>query len=485
MHLILGGPGSGKTTRLLDIMDQELEAGVPVDRLAFVSFTRQAVNTARQRAMDRFNLPRRRCKYFKTLHALAFYELGLTRSEVFANKHVTKLGEILGMEIHPYMKDTPFAMSEGDKALFLENYARSTGRSLKECWRYMGEQLPWKRLKQFQQTLKEYKKTFGLLDFTDILLEYNKNGFHVPVDVAIIDEAQDLNRAQWDMVWHAFGTAKRIYIAGDDDQAIYKWSGADVEYFLNLDADEKEVLPKSHRLPEEVFNYAKSIIRRVHNRYEKQWSYADHNGKVQFIRDIDHLDLQGSTYYIARNKYLLRQYEEVLRRNGIHYRCQGDNSVDQSHLDLIRNYEAWRSGSEILGKSIRDILASWGRKKHPMEIDHNSYYKPGDVGIDRGDMPIWHDALVGIPLPQRVYYLAMRRRGQKILKEPEVHLDTIHGVKGGEADNVIISTDMTARTYANYQFDSDDEWRVFYVGITRARKNLYIQLPQTTRYYPV
>ena len=47
IHKIFGPPGAGKTTYLLNRVEQELEAGVPSVRIGYFSFTRKAANEAR------------------------------------------------------------------------------------------------------------------------------------------------------------------------------------------------------------------------------------------------------------------------------------------------------------------------------------------------------------------------------------------------------------------------------------------------------
>ena len=49
-------------------------------------------------------------------------------------------------------------------------------------------------------------------------------------DVVFIDEAQDLSLMQWDMAKTIWDKSEDNYIAGDDDQAIFKWAGADVNF---------------------------------------------------------------------------------------------------------------------------------------------------------------------------------------------------------------------------------------------------------------
>ena len=68
------------------------------------------------------------------------------------------------------------------------------------------------------------------------------------VDICIFDEAQDLSSLQFSMAIKLSKLASEVYIAGDDDQAIFSWAGADVKKFLNLNGS-KRVLPMSYRIP--------------------------------------------------------------------------------------------------------------------------------------------------------------------------------------------------------------------------------------------
>ena len=61
--------------------------------------------------------------------------------------------------------------------------------------------------------------------------------------------------------------------------------------------------------------------------------------------------------------------------------------------------------------------------------------------------------------------------------EPRIVISTIHGAKGGEADNVVLFTDITAAAEASMESDPDSMHRVFYVAVTRTRQNLYTLEP--------
>ena len=71
----------------------------------------------------------------------------------------------------------------------------------------------------------------------------------------------------------------------------------------------------------------------------------------------------------------------------------------------------------------------------------------------------------------------MLQSGEELSKSPRVKLSTIHAAKGGEADNVLLILDNTKtirEAVEKSQDKEDEENRVWYVGVTRTKQNLYI-----------
>ena len=71
----------------------------------------------------------------------------------------------------------------------------------------------------------------------------------------------------------------------------------------------------------------------------------------------------------------------------------------------------------------------------------------------------------------------MLQSGEELSKEARVKLSTIHAAKGGEADNVLLILDTTKtirEAIEKSQDKEDEENRVWYVGVTRTKQNLYI-----------
>ena len=65
-----------------------------------------------------------------------------------------------------------------------------------------------------------------------------------------------------------------------------------------------------------------------------------------------------------------------------------------------------------------------------------------------------------------------------------INISTIHGVKGDEADVVVVMPDMAKSAACQLDIDEDSEHRVFYVAVTRAKEKLYILENQTRMFYP-
>jgi superfamily I DNA/RNA helicase len=83
-----------------------------------------------------------------------------------------------------------------------------------------------------------------------------------------------------------------------------------------------------------------------------------------------------------------------------------------------------------------------------------------------------------LPEQDRAYIIALLRRGEKFNGDPRITVSTIHGSKGGEADNVVLFTDLSPAAEKAARDNPDDLHRVFYVGVTRTKENLFIVEPE-------
>jgi DNA helicase-2/ATP-dependent DNA helicase PcrA len=96
----------------------------------------------------------------------------------------------------------------------------------------------------------------------------------------LVDEFQDTNPVQYRLLRLLAGSKGNVCVVGDDDQAIYRWRGADVENILGFDADFPGTrvvkLERNYRSTRNVLDAAHAVIARASRRREKRlWTEAE------------------------------------------------------------------------------------------------------------------------------------------------------------------------------------------------------------------
>lgn len=446
----------------MDILEQEIRSGVRPDRIAYCSFTKKAVEEAVERVIDRFGFAKADMVHFRTIHSTAYNALGLTKTQVMGHRDYKVVGDHLGLKFgtkHDMSDLTPFSSSHaGDRYMFIDGYSRAKRIDPKQLWDNMDHDgLNWFEFLRFKDVLEQYKQVKGMYDFPDMLEIAHKV---IPVDVLIIDEAQDLSTAQWHFLEPTLKAAKRVYIGGDDDQAIFQWAGADVEKFLSLKG-KTEVLSVSYRVPEEVHRLAKGIVSKIKHRAKKKYSPSPVKGEVVYWGMADHIDMSSGTWLmLSRNSYQLAELGEVARQKGYAYSIRGKSTISGNHVKAIKQWERWRKGADLPDSDIALI----------------EEYLP--KGCTAWPHTIWHEAFTRMPEEDKQYYISLLRRNESLTKNPRININTIHGVKGGEADHVIMLTDMARGTWDAAANNYDAEHRVWYVGATRCKESLNIIMPR-------
>ena len=528
LQLYLGPPGTGKTTTLLNRVEQIMDDETlwPGD-IAFCSFTRKAAYEARDRALKKFpDLTPKDLPYWATLHSICFRSLHLGRSDVMGRDNWHEIAKMTNSEMSGYydISDGTLAggTKEGDKFLFYFGLAHAMMLGWDEVLKVLPAheriQVDHKKYGYFCQALTKYKRETGLMDFNDMLEGAVDTGPLKGVRVAIIDEAQDLSLRQWEVVRSLFANCEQVIIAGDDDQAIYEWSGADLPTFLNLKGV-TTVLDRSYRLPQKIFDYADQIVSRIKTRFSKEWEPDNRDGNVQDIAVLDTLRERltmndgESWLFLVRNAYFMTRegnepsFVDQLKSWGVPTAIKDRTLYKADDLRSIHAWELLRSGKGISSSDTALLYAKYlrgnsvqikrGFKQLPpetpdivtwnwlvenaglMESKDNSWFTTQKFGAQL------KPTLNAISEKDVNYYRQLRRNGFKTTDGPKMVMSTIHGVKGGEADNVIVFDAMSGRTARGLDDNPDAEHRVWYVAVTRARENLFILRSAGDQHYPL
>jgi DNA helicase-2/ATP-dependent DNA helicase PcrA len=485
--IVLGPPGTGKTTTLLNKVDDYLKNTDP-DKVGYFAFTQKAAYEARDRAIKKFNLTEDDLPYFRTLHSLAFRKLGIKKDQVMQQRHYRDLGKKLGFPVTyaDYQEDQGSAFNSDSEYLRiiqlsqLRNITPEQQFDLNEHT----QDLERSTLRIIDNELKRYKKEYNLIDFNDMITEFTKSDKSPKFDVVFIDEAQDLSLMQWDMAKTIWNKTEDSFIAGDDDQAIYKWAGADVDSFIALKG---QYLPltQSFRIPAKVHGVAMGIINRIRNRIDKTWQPKTVQGSLHRHYNADTIDMSnGEWLVLARTKHLLKDIEESLYQRGLYYSSRYRRGTEKDLHEAATNWEHLRQGQLINFKQIENIskyMSSkhWHKKKIKGMVKE-SFYGIDQLVRDYGLQvkTVWFEAFDDAGQIKVDYLRKMRANGEKLNEAPRIELSTIHGAKGGESQNVVLLTDLTQNTMKGYERDPDDENRLFYVGATRTKENLHIIEPK-------
>ena len=465
-YKVVGPPGTGKTRRLLNEVHKYIENGTPHDKIGYFAFTRKAAGEARDRFLAKNqDLTKKDVKYFQTLHSLAFNNLGLKEENVMQEGNYKAIGESAGIQIKYAAYETNNfngIFSSNSEYLSLINLARVRQVTAEQQFN-RNEHLSWiskTKLIGIEKEINNYKNAHNLIDFTDMIQQFLDKGDTPKFKVIFVDEAQDLSLIQWSMIKKIEeDTNCDVWIAGDDDQAIFGWAGADVDSFINWEAREI-LLDKSERVPQLIQRKALDVISRIYlNRLPKDYLPKNELGNIYERFNINGIDMStGDWLILARTNSLLKTLPAYLKRKGFFFQTNQGNSMGKSLYEDILNWKKIQND-----ESVPEI-------QH-QRIVENIKSKKIDINLD------WYEAFNNVSISKRDYMRAMLDNGEDLLKEPRIKVSTIHGAKGGEAHNVILYLNQTANTIKGAkksQAKQEEEFRVWYVGMTRTIENLFL-----------
>ena len=527
---LIGAAGSGKTTELLRIMEGALpKLGNDPLRLGFASFTRAARAEAVGRAAAAWGVSPGTLSgegWFRTVHSTAKRCIGVQAGQLIGDKpaDIEWITNAIGVKVSTSIDEETgrqkFVGGLEGAALNAWDHARNTLLPLDEVVRRarrLDDNVPdYAAVVRIAERYEAAKRIEDRLDFSDLLLRFTglrvhpTDGVHrvtpegelPPVSAWLFDEQQDasplLDAACKRLV--SAESVKWCYVVGDPFQAIFGFAGSSAECFLGWPAEKEKTMPKSYRCPKPILDLGERCLRRMYRGYfDRGVAPADHEGRV-FDTDTE-VPLVAARpdedwLFIARTNFeASRLYASlhaagkparwVKQAEGVSVRGQGLAALYALEKGKPVSGAEWGRAVELLPSvnkakepmMARGVKTGWA-KRHaddwdvifPNELEKVGATAPLVEKIRSGE---WC-SLVDRGQEWRRH---AERWGADLASNSRIRVGTIHSVKGMEADNVALLTTTSRRveqSREDCQTQHDEECRVAYVGVTRARRNLYV-----------
>jgi len=564
---LFGGPGSGKTTALLDRVESLLEDDdVEVRDVLVVSYTRAAAAEIRERLAERLDeSPRALRGNVSTMHAKAYDLLNLSRGDVVGESDKEDFCEDFGLEFEDEYEGSRRRSARsttlGNKVIATSQWLQRTRREVADWydvpfkWNEEKVRLP-PDIDDNAQTGNKYTPTWpsdddrldipeairawrtwkgdhDLVGFADMLERVKQRSLLPNVDYLVIDEFQDITTLQYDVYEEWRPHMKRVLIAGDDDQVVYAWQGADPDLLLEEAVTDDVILPNSYRLPSRILNVVNREVSHIDKRQEKDLEPRTEGGDVEVMTRPSMLDLvrevrdtveatEGETLMILfRARYQMFQFMDEFIGEGIPFQCLTDQRMWTDRLtQYVEAIEALAVDEPVDGLQARrlaDMLAdsAFGTGERDALFDDVDEMEEAadvddltDLTVDpdviREHAPFAPEPPAAADMLRKVTNFQERTVDAYFngpyegMARDRVRVGTIHSAKGREADHVLVATDLTEKVVEQMaatvdqsgrevpgveEFTkhtspvptlTDNERRVFYVGMSRARERLVL-----------
>lgn len=282
--LVLAGAGSGKTRVLTHRVAVLLARGVPPHALLAVTFTNKAATEMRERIHALVG-PRARGCWIGTFHAMCARILrqdgeavGLPRDfAVFDDgDQLALVREVqadlqIDGEAYPPRQLLSAISRAKEELLTPAQFERTAEGAIERTVARVYHRYQQRLLAQHAADFDDLIFcTVRLLREHDPIRGYYQDRFrHV-----LVDEYQDINRCQYELVRLLTGQHRNLCVVGDDDQSVYGWRGANVEFILAFEDDYSDArilkLEQNYRSTQLILDAAYHVVRRNRGRREKR-----------------------------------------------------------------------------------------------------------------------------------------------------------------------------------------------------------------------
>jgi len=517
---ILAGAGTGKTTTITHRIAQQVRVGAfePGAVLA-VTFTEKAAGELKAR-LSRLGVEGVEAR---TFHASALRQLG-TLWPRFTGRDVPEILNTKAQILNPIANGLPGAYrflprrELAGEIEWAKNRLVSPAGYL-EAIEAEGRTPPLPP-DLMHRTFQAYERTKGdrRMDFEDMLLMLVRLLDDEPEAARIVrerfhaftvDEYQDVNPLQQALLERWLGGRDELCVVGDDYQTIYTFTGASPSYLLTFPDRYPGAtvvrLEQNYRSTPQVLTVANALARSLAG-FEKTLratraggpnptarALADSGAEVAFvIGEARRLHDSGVPWEQIAVLYRINArseaFEEALAAAGMPYQVRDGSFLrrpgPRGVLARLRRID----GTGDVAQAVSTVTDALGFDPEGDQADagEDEATRQADLARLRAlateyARAAMHDASVGGFVTELQQRFAPEREGRG------VQLMTFHRAKGLEFDAVflprLLDGELPFRARKS-EADPDEERRLLYVGITRAREHLFLSWPREARTAP-
>ncbi|TGL63498.1 UvrD-helicase domain-containing protein [Leptospira sarikeiensis] len=313
---VIAAAGSGKTSTLVGVVENELLHGTKGEEILILSFTRKAAGEIKERIKKKTSIDTVRVH---TFHAFCLRAL---------------------VSWHPhFQKNRPSILKTTEKNLFFREWFRKEANiiggipyELLTGTNPLPSYFPQDWKIPLMEDYKKFKRKEGKLDLDDLVtlfldsLENEESWTEIPKQILkriLVDEFQDTDPEQLRFL-KLLSDRSRILVVGDDAQTIYSFRGANVSNFLNFpelfQPCTRKFLNTNYRSLPKIVKLSSIPIEKNKNKIEKQ-VIAHRKGKAVVSRiKMDRISelfsylgefykqSQGELKILCRSNHRIREY---------------------------------------------------------------------------------------------------------------------------------------------------------------------------------
>jgi DNA helicase II / ATP-dependent DNA helicase PcrA len=526
IQLTLAGPGSGKTSTLTGRFVHLVRQGVDPARILAVTFTKKAADGMHRRIARLLELPSPSRLHVMTFHAFAFRLLkrnpGLAGlSERFQLWDAPEQRHVFSSRRMWWNEETDILDIIGgakERLLDADGFAALIDRDdqvLVEAVEYF---------RVYQQALRDA----CAIDFADMVplvvkamtaSESYRRSITSAYDHLLVDEYQDVNPGQVGLIDHFVKDGVSLWAVGDDDQTLYAFRASDIRYILeftkNFPAAAVHTLDRNYRSCPDIVLAAKRLISHNKSRFDKDYQPTLTEPGELVIRGYSSPEIEARQVGRAIAELIQRgctsQEIAVLYRAGavglplqtvlkemaisfevrggadlwqgvaaklvigsLYYLGDGESPQATRRLGTNKRGQILRQELDQIRAAVRNQFAASCRNVQRIVADAVPGQSPDR---EKAEWRTVVEAVVALALScSSLDELEAKVTAQsRSLRNPPQHavvLSTIHSAKGLEWDTVfMVGMEDGVLPHANAE-EIEEERRVAYVGVTRARRRL-------------